>query len=142
MTSVHPDTVAAAEDVRDYSLAHGGGTFKADTLTRVEPRSGYAVGIRGGESIEADFPQVIVYDILRVRRRVMDRGGRYLGTWVDGGTFYTDPIAIIEDKDEAVSLAFINDQRAIYSFATGEVIPVRYPEDDPRFDIEWMESGR
>jgi hypothetical protein len=140
---VHPDDVAAAEEVRDYTLAHGGGTFKADTLSRFEPRSGYAVGAGGGTVIETDWPQVIVHDILAVRANALARGLRYIGTWIDDGKVYVDPVIVTPVRSFAVRTARLYRQRAIYSFETGEAIPAQYPEDDPGAAVtDIPESGR
>jgi hypothetical protein len=110
--------------IATYTAEHGGGTFDARTFEPVEPASGYAVGLAQGTAAYVWWPK----DVDRFAKRVARMwNAPYVGTWHDPATGWVevDPVVIVADYAEAMSLARLNGQKAIYSFATREAIPVR-----------------
>ena len=109
------------------TLMGGGGTYDLSDVERVQPATGYAVGLRGG----VDFPlgnlsdtrleelaQAIILAVAGIRKGTAS----YIGTWIDGDRLYIDPVIIFRDKEVALGRALSEGQLAIYDFTTGESI--------------------
>jgi hypothetical protein len=107
---------ATAATMYERSRANGGGTFRLSAngrLTELRPAEGYAVGLTGGWTGEADYDALLgaLYDL--------ERAGRLpgtFGTWMSEGRLYVDPVSIVDDLDSAIGVGMANGQEAIYSF--------------------------
>lgn len=111
-----------------YIAEHDGGTFvlggdpTASTLEPVEYTDGYAVGLAVGTAATLDrraTPETVARTLRNVMREFE---AAHVGAWVDDGRVHIDPVRVLTDRDLALRVARERGQRAIYSFATGEVI--------------------
>lgn len=119
-----------------YSLAHDGGTFDAVTGDLVEPTSGYAVGLPGGQRYLADaFSAADLEDAIRFSR--VCNAAPYVGTWLDiddrptpSGDlechcrWYIDPVVILSSLPDALAVARALRQRAVWDFEAGAAVAV------------------
>lgn len=105
------------------TLAHGGGTYAALTLDPVTPTSGYAVGLVQGTAIVSYATPAAMAAGIRTVASFYSHAA-YIGTWVDNGRVHIDPVAIIPDRESALTLARALGQLAVWDFATGTEIEV------------------
>lgn len=113
-------------DAAQYTVENGGGTFRASDLTPVNPNSGYAVGIHhGGSAVK--FSLIGNHNLYgRIQARIVEVTVRYplapfIGTWIDDDqTLHIDPVLILINPDDAVTLGRAMGQLAIYDFETRE----------------------
>ena len=53
----------------------------------------------------------------------------YIGTWIDDGTVYVDAVSLHPTREDALAVAYVRGETAVYNLATGET--VRYGQDRP-----------
>lgn len=132
-----------AEFAAETTIRDGGGTFTTSTLRMTLRASGYAVAISHNDDARnvriGDVDAFIADHPMHDRAAVADTFGRanvanvaekimtvartfadapFIGTWMDGGRVYVDPVVILPDRASAVIVAQAFAQRAIYNFAT------------------------
>ena len=117
------DTIA--EGIVARSQSNGGSTTYVDTGLAVT--GGYAVAIAGSpEETYGNLDEDIVKDYIeRNYDSYLKGSGHYLGTWLDGGTWYLDVSEVLIGKDkkiEALKLAKDRGEKAIYDLYNGETI--------------------
>lgn len=118
-----------AARMADYTLAHRGGTFSAETGEPVEPTSGYAVAVRNlGTGNGALLSRSYLVERL-VEALIGSRSIPYIGTWVETNAYgndvcYIDRVVILPDEDSAVILARAFNEKAVYDFADGDSLYV------------------
>ena len=114
-------------NVYAYTLEHGGGTFRPDTLEPIE-RGGWAVGRASGtyRTVDIDTPPtlaecIIGADIAAIRRRWP---GACIGTWLDHAhrCITLDPIIILPSRSMALGYAWATRQDAVYHLDTGSTL--------------------
>lgn len=92
----------------------------------VEATAGYAVGgACAGFSVwdsQAIAPEVLRAVALWIQRQPSNV--RYFGSWRDSGRVHFDGVDIVTNGVEAMALAIVRGEQAIYSFASGECIDV------------------
>lgn len=104
------------------TLANGGATFDPRTGMLLQPKRGYAVGMRADTF--ATLPTDTDADALGAAVTAL----RYayptalVGTWVDGGVIHLDPVEVVASRETAVRLGRERSQLAVYAFATGEEV--------------------
>ena len=101
----------------------GGGTYKGRTLEKVQPTSGFAVGI-GGFAMPAGN---VTADVLgwAVHAVAGEFFADHVGTWLDDGTVYFDAVRIVPDLAAAIKLGYEHGEKAIYDFENAESIALR-----------------
>lgn len=111
-----PNSNAAA--VLDWTLEHEGGTFD---------HRGYVAHLKEGYvlSIHPEWTRVLNLDDVTPTQvsiyfhdYVQDED-TYIGTWVNDGKIHFDVVTVVEDFDEAVTLAADHGQDAIWSLEGG-----------------------
>ena len=119
-------------DLLTLCKANGGATLDARTLEPVFPTEGYAVGLAVGTVISA--PAYGPKHLEVYARGIAARypAAPFVGLWLHDGIVDVDPVAIVAILLDALALATVNRQLAVYSFATGEdiaapVLPVFAP---------------
>lgn len=119
-------------DRQEYLVAHaytltcqnGGATLslQGDNLVG---RPGYAVGLPGGEVML--YPMSLASFAVQVKSvlwRAQGAGLDAIGTWVDNGRLYIDPVKIVMDERTAIALGRQHGQQAIYDLQAERSIEV------------------
>lgn len=103
-------------------VANGGGTYEGKTLLPFTPTTGFAVGI-GGIHLPADTvtAEAVVWAMKAV---ASEYETAFVGTWLDDGIVYFDAVHYVVALDRAMRLGQQAGQKAIYSFATKEALPL------------------
>lgn len=108
-------------DLYRETIASGGGTLHASTLDPIRPSSGWAVAIVPNDgSIQCDADNAAAFMVGIARLHADYPATPYIGTWVNDGTIYIDPVVILPDRESVIALARALGQLAVYNFATGE----------------------
>ena len=103
----------------NQTIANGGGTFHI--LDTHSITTGYAVG-----AIADTFAIVPVKDTLAFGRAIRAIRQQYMlgsehvkvdaiGTWVDAGMIYIDPVKVVATEAEAIKIAKANNQLAYFN---------------------------
>jgi len=110
-----------AESLLQYTAAHGGCTFLFKFPSN--PITGYVVGNGklGGKFTQYP-PSAYIAQMMQHFARLGYDG---LGTWVDGGTLYIDPILHVSTESEAHLYATLWDEIAYYDCAKDESVTVQ-----------------
>lgn len=106
-----------AKQVLEATLANGGGTF--DRFGTPVIGGGYAL------SLHPQWTRVVPLENFtetQVQMYFHDFASRdrYIGTWVHEGQVHFDVVTIVDDYDEAMHLAVMNNQKAIFDLSTFE----------------------
>ena len=116
-----------AHTVMTRTLTNGGGTFDRLTGEPVEPTTGYAVGLPGGQKVDGKETNLALLSTA-IRRVSRDARAPYLGTWMadtlTGSAVYVDPVVILPDRESAVLLARALGELAIWDFGKGREVHV------------------
>lgn len=122
----------AEPDLLDVCLRDGGATLDAAALRDgagrvkfVRPTAGFAVGYGQG----ATLPAGAEYGAGRLRALAvtvarLDPEASHVGLWLHDGLVDVDPVMIVADFHDAVTLGRQHAQLAVYSFADGEDCPL------------------
>ncbi len=104
-------------------LANGGFTLSIDGDT---PASGFAVAVypQAERVIVNPTAEDILHYIIDWTAVLYNDTRAHLGGWVSDGQVYLDISAVIDDRDEALSLARENNQKAVWDLANSEEIAV------------------
>ena len=111
----------------------GGATLDASTLEPVYPTEGYAVGLAFGTALAWRVPSEWTLDSAVRHVASTYPAASFVGLWLHDGIVDVDPVAIVATLPDALTLATVNRQLAVYSFVTGEdiavpVLPVFAPD--------------
>lgn len=107
-----------ANRIVDAAMRDGGGTF-SPTGEAVFPESGYAVGVSPGTWFKTHS---VTQASEAVREMSLIMPDVHVGIWLDRSFIHIDPVVIVSDFDEAVSLGRNKLQVGIYDFAKGQTI--------------------
>jgi hypothetical protein len=105
--------------------AHGGGTYDAVTLARVDFADGYVVAMPWGIVIaDTASPEDSAQGIADIAANAREHGGRaYVGTWQDGDRLHVDVVEHFADRDHAVRWGIARGQISIWDCANACEIP-------------------
>jgi hypothetical protein len=105
------------DNVVQYTLKHGGGTFTIDGDT-FNPVSGFAVG--GFAPVRTigigSFDTMGVSDYANARVDKLLEPGLFLGTWLNDDVVHLDIVAVVSSESVGKAAAKGLNQRAIYDF--------------------------
>ena len=122
MTTITPFVVAY--DALGTTKQDGGITI--DPATGKHPTTGYAVSVEGYESrVPVWASDDTLLGILIDTAEQAKRHGSYLGTWKNDGMIVVDVTEVCDREQDALELARLWKQEAIYNLATGETIKVK-----------------
>ena len=114
------------------TLNNGGATANGSTGAIVRPAKGYAVSVSKGAIFTVrDGVWTIGRDrctTAELFHQAVNRvlgSAPFIGTWIDNGKCYIDPVFIVDDLNEAFELAIAEGQLAFYDFGARQVIAVR-----------------
>lgn len=127
-----------ANGILERTVRTGGCTLDASTLALVHPRDYWTVGgdtrptasfaysqddtLASSRMADALCRVLGSYDALAYRPA-------YIGTWVDDSVVYVDAVTLHASREDALAVAFVRGEQAIYNLATGET--VRYGQGRP-----------
>ena len=95
--------------------------FAIDTLGNIVNRdSGFVVAVDSYDSLEALLDNGFNYKLVSDGERSVYA----FGYWQDNGKQYFERVKILADLGQALDLARLRGEKAIYSFAAGECIAV------------------
>lgn len=109
-----------------YRLTLDGGLtydFNAGLIARFV--DGYAVSISGGVEVLAGDYLAFVNAYAKVLTFCAANGITYIGTWLNEGIIYIDPVVISDDYLAALATAKAHNQIAFYGFAEGAAISTK-----------------
>lgn len=119
------------------TLSEGGATVRLKDYPEqiLMPVKGYAVAV-GTEGItllepkpefvmDPDFTEAFDNVIEKALTYFPSIGAEYLGTWVNDGKIYIDPVFVFASKDVAIGFALRGGELAIYDLAKQREISVR-----------------
>jgi HK97 family phage portal protein len=117
------------------TLADGGMTI--DLSTNSYPSTGFALSLDLEAEINVPFEEFdanyadIIGGFVTEHADRLDADGKHLGTWLDTDSdlVFLDISTIVDDRDEALDLARVHQQRAIFDLATFDEIEVT-PADE------------
>lgn len=119
------------EALYNYTIEHGGATIRLKDYPEmlVMPTKGYAVG-EGAIGYVVPFdgadPETFDVTIERALAWFAEHGGiEFLGTWIDDGVLYVDPVHVFTRKDFALGVAWAWGERAVYDFEAGKSINIQ-----------------
>lgn len=101
------------ETIYGYTLAHGGCTFTAGEMN---PSEGYAVGGFAPHKYCAQLDYEM-FKQLALEFEAMTDKHYVVGTWVKEGLIVFDLVDIFDDKHDALRMANILNQEAIFDLA-------------------------
>lgn len=86
-------------------------TIRNGGFTDTVEKTGFSVAVNGNEKIVelSEFNEKIVHEYKRSMKK-----GMVLGTWVNGNKVHLDTVKVFKDKDEALKLAKLQNELAIY----------------------------
>jgi hypothetical protein len=115
MGMITTPTELAQDAIENYggTYAREGGGYRRVTLAAGYFVGGYGECFNGVET-----------DELAAHLAGFDPAGSYLGVWNDGGIWCLDATKVHFTRDHAIAEARANGQRAIWSIADGEEIPL------------------
>lgn len=107
-------------ELKDLALKNGGFSLSPDGST---PKSGYMVSVQDILKMPLDLwlqleDQASIDDYSKIASEV----NGYIGCWIDEDNVYMDISTNIQDKNEALKIARINNQLAIYDINNNESI--------------------
>ena len=108
-------------------IKDGGASYNLLT-GEFNPREGYMVSIKDHELIIPYDPEGLQYEISRYIKSKADilisgmSDNKFLGAWVDEGKLYLDVSLHIYSKEEAISIARAEEQKAYYDCKGGKSI--------------------
>jgi hypothetical protein len=108
-------------------INNGGATYNLMT-NEFNPDHGYIVSIKGYEDRskfnEVSLQHKIVEYVKKNADVFIDAENHelFLGGWIDNGDLFLDVSTLIEDKDKAIRVAIVNDQKAYYDCNIGKSI--------------------
>jgi hypothetical protein len=111
-----------ARYVKKYTLWNGGGTFDNFGNTRMLTK-GYAVSCNPELTRVLDMDDFTPTQIA-IYFHDMARAGKCIGTWVNDKVVHLDVITIVEDREEALSLAREHCELAVFDFGNMRDIDV------------------
>lgn len=117
--------VITSEKDSGYSIWFGG----------MEHNTGYVVGYgKRGLNLHKRHAgsDAFVAHLCGMAMQLLQEGSEGVGMWVDGDTLYFDPIIWVADKTEAVMLALVYGELAIYDLGNSQTI---YMEDYVRENV-------
>lgn len=105
-----------------FALGADGGTFNAAGRL-LDLTEGFVVG---GKAKSLVFGSTLDFDEGLIREFVADHEADFYGFWVDGvgGAVYVDAVDILADEDEALALARIRGELAVWAAGRGEEVRV------------------
>ena len=118
------DMVRRIDEAWDHTVKYGGGTFDMLTLDDVHADA-WAVGLEGVEMSLDDGFEMFALAYRQACRSSWTEDTAYpiaFGTWVDDGKVYCDVVALVPNVYEAIGLATLQEQLAIYHLKTEETI--------------------
>ena len=124
----------------DLTMDQGGATIRVKDYPEkiVMPKVGYAVGNSADAIIlltpkpefrnDPDFTQPFDQAVDRVLYYIghIPLDAEYLGTWVDAGEMYIEPVDVFARKDFALGVAWARGEKAIYDIAKQKDIRIKY----------------
>ena len=86
-------------------------TIRNGGFTDTVEKTGFSVAVNGNEKVVelSEFNEKIVHGYKRNMKK-----GMVLGTWVNDNKVYLDTVKVFKDKDEALKLAKLQNELAIY----------------------------
>lgn len=119
--------LTTAHNLTTALKANGGFTHRIGSIS--DPRPGdhlYAVAYSKDTertySLETFSPEDLV-DYIVDHAAELTQDGVHLGAWVENGTVFLDCSIVLDNEADAHTIARLNDQIAIFSFAAMESIP-------------------
>ena len=110
------EPVPGLPGVAEYTPKPNGG-ITINVVTHEQPRSGYAVSLEGYETkVSANVLGLALRQFIRYYSPTIEN--YYLGAWVEDDKVCLDITTVVDSLDEALDLARINKQRAIYHLDT------------------------
>lgn len=112
-------TPEIAENIIAITMTRGGGTFNRRGAL-IERKKGFVVGIfKGSFAIMALSESEFAYETFK--SLLSQFPGAFIGTWLNKGKIYIDPVQIYDNREDAEGMARVTNQIAIYSFESGEI---------------------
>lgn len=107
-------------ELKEMAVKNGGFSLSPEGEA---PKAGYMVSVQDILKMPLDLwlqleDQASIDDYSKIASEV----NGYIGCWIDDGNVYMDISTNIQDKNEALKVARINDQLAIYDIASNESI--------------------
>lgn len=110
---------------------HGGATVDPKTGERYTKDEGYAVGSTQDTAAKASIagPNRLAHEKAAQQRLDRRHGaelrtGGYVGSWRENGKIHYDPVQIVEDRDDAISMAKKRNQKAIWDLKNKREISI------------------
>ena len=114
-------------DAIAYALQNGGATFNSQGL--ISETKGYMVSIIGMEERFQTIKLDTVLDYVAKNLSILkSTSNLYVGIWNDDSEWCLDVSAHILDKESALRVGIIGEQKAIYDLNTGTDISLTSPQ--------------
>lgn len=131
-TGLPAEPSAAAVEITDYALAHGGASVKITKGGKKHiPKTGYMLGVKGHSrviKIKGRSRRDIARELTYYRKKeaaALDEPDAYTGLWIDKsgpddpGTLYFDVSVRVGSKSEAIARAYETGELAVWDVAKG-----------------------
>ena len=115
-------------------LENNGATFNTFN-GQMNPKQGYFVSIKQYEQIVElkDLSLATIENFVEKNKETLSNNHNYLGAWIENDKVYLDISQQFFDKHQALTIAFNQQQRAIYDAFKDEVINLPTPQKSGTF---------